>query len=1803
MTSERYHWLILVFVFALIAVQGVQAAENYYYVWEWGISGIGNGEFGWPRDIAISPTNGHVYVTDTDLDRVQEFTRDGTFVSTWGSSGSGNGQFDGPAGIAVDATGDVYVVDYNNHRIQKFTSTGTYVSQWGTYGAGNGQFMFPDGIAISPANNHVYVTEAVGDRVQEFDSAGNYLNKWGSTGAGNGQFWTPRGIVVCPAGEFVYVVDDDNWRIQKFTKTGGYVRQWGTFGSGDGEFNHPIYIAVDAAGDVYVTDLGNNRVQKFDSDGNYLAQWGSFGGGLISFNQPWGIEVEPSTGYVFVSDRGPDSIKVFGTEGSGAFIAIDPIKPIDSGEHTSYYAVTDLDLGRPILWSVHNVTVESPGPIFAGGMVIVQSGSGGFNQITADIDTSIFSPGFYELTESSTETGHTNHTLFFVASNTVKPDFTASTTIVEAGTPVTFTDLSTGSPTDWTWYFGDESFSGTWNQLPAAPWDARAGHLMGVMSDGKIVLSDGVDSVGSKKDVWHSTDNGQSWTLAAADPAYPARNHHTGVALPDGESIMMGGGYGSPITRLHDVWISTNMGFGGHQLPDAPWTPRQELTSVFLPDGSIVMIGGVDSITGAKRDVWRSTDSGLTWTEMTPNAAWSARYGFTSVALPDGSIVLIGGYDTGFKNDVWRSTDKGATWSKLPDNSMSVRNRHSSVVMPDGSIVLMGGYDGTYKNDIWRSTDNGATWTLVKASAEWTGRESHESVVLPDGSIVVTGGAGSSGYNNEAWKLMTAGSSAQNPSHVYTTPGTYQVTLQAYNALGYNSTRKTGYITVTAAPGSISVSTSADPGAKIYVNGTDTGLTTSATGATVPGLPTGYNRVKVTKVGYLDQESAVYVTSGTTTPVYFTLVLIGQTGSLTVYSNLDCDRSDPNTDCSTKTDAAEIYIDGVDQNQVTPYTFDNVPGDHTVTLKYKGAADTYFDASRQVNVPSGSTQSVTIVMEPIPPTITGTVLTDVKRVLKEEVNEDTRGKAVSTQIDQIDGGKTLRQWGSLPSIKTPDTSSTIVFIDKQPEAQWEHPVSYNFIDSNQQKWTVDGMSPSPDVEIKQVAGAASDPAGKNLNNIGSGSTPSQGGGLGYLQLPPVYTYGDPSKNYAILIDGGYNTTSNHIRYWNDLSFMYQTLVYAYGYNRNNIKVYMSDGINGNAVDRHSKTNADLTEVYDNSPVCFDQGSPTAPSPCQEVTADATYYNVSNALLNLPTTIPDIQNVDLLIFTTGHGGWDAAANNNNGDAYLYLWNGEKIYATDFVNKIKYPTGQNPKSITLVMEQCNSGGFATDKTGVASVFMNQANIPDLSTGVKQKRMIATASRWDEPSNDNGFSSTWTMVAAKITKDMNPGTLGDTDPAPAGTPGILSVHEVSDYAVNNDPYKLVEHSVYLSTTTPPSTTADGHTQYLLKDIQPVTRRLILKSPGGPDHWYTGFTRNIKWGAEGLPPGDLKIELYKGNELFKVNNQPVLQVTGIDPASGSYAWAIPRTITGDASDYSINITSSSYGLTSQKSLRITYYGGTYRSIYRVSSTPGSADIYIDDVKQASKTPASPTSYTSIPGQVPGTHWIKLTLANYIDNEAIYDVAPNTYTTVNPVLQRGLNNAAGTMQITSGPVPGEVFIDGAGTGQMTTYSAEMDPGSYTVTVQRPGYLLVEPKTVDVISGQTAIQDFTLIPEITFTGFSSPITMGDVVNTAKAGQAIPAKWHLSDTESGTDVSSLGFFNFNSYPVSCSDFSLLPEDQLPPGDSSGNSGLQYLGNGNWQYNWKTQKGYNQNGGCRKMYITFGDVAAHTIDSPEAIFKFK
>ena len=250
---------------------------------------------------------------------------------------------------------------------------------------------------------------------------------------------------------------------------------------------------------------------------------------------------------------------------------------------------------------------------------------------------------------------------------------------------------------------------------------------------------------------------GAVWIQMIGNAEWAARSAHSSMPMPDGSIVLMGGSTGENF--YNDVWRSMDYGASWTQITEnAEWSPRAHFSSVVMPDGSIVLMGGHGS-EGFSNDVWRSIDFGASWTQITENAEWSPRAHFSSVVMPDGSIVLMGGHGSeDFSNDVWRSTDYGASWTQITDSAeWSSRFCQSGVVMPDGSIVIMGGgqHDGLI-NDVWRSTDFGASWTQMSQSASWSRRNTISAVTM-NGHIVIMGGDDPEGCKNDVWQSMNNG--------------------------------------------------------------------------------------------------------------------------------------------------------------------------------------------------------------------------------------------------------------------------------------------------------------------------------------------------------------------------------------------------------------------------------------------------------------------------------------------------------------------------------------------------------------------------------------------------------------------------------------------------------------------------------------------------------------------------------------------------------------------------------------------------------------------------------------------------------------------------------------------------------------------------------------------------------------------------------------------------------------------------------------------------------------------------------------
>ena len=242
-------------------------------------------------------------------------------------------------------------------------------------------------------------------------------------------------------------------------------------------------------------------------------------------------------------------------------------------------------------------------------------------------------------------------------------------------------------------------------------------------------------------------------------------------------------------------------------------------------------------------------------------------------------------------------------------------------------------------------------------------------------------------------------------------------------------------------------------------------------------------------------------------------------------------------------------------------------------------------------------------------------------------------------------------------------------------------------------------------------------------------------------------------------------------------------------------------------------------------------------------------------------------------------------------------------------------------------------------------------------------------------------------------------------------------------------------------------------------------------------------------------------------------------------------------------------------------------------------------------------SSHTIAVATPQGSGGVRYVWSGWSDGGAIsHAVSPtsNISYTVNFATQFQLTTAvspSGEGGVTTNPSSSDGFYNDGVTVQLTAsannnYQFSNWSGDLTGSTNPNSLTINAPKSVTAI----------FVPmTYTFDGFFSPVENPSVLNLAKAGQSIPVKWRITDPRGGPISDPLSFKTFTSYSVSCSNLEGNPESAIEE-YSPGDSGLQYLGNGYWQFNWKTLKSYAR--ACRRMILNLKDNSSHPAD-----FKFK
>ena len=175
-------------------------------------------------------------------------------------------------------------------------------------------------------------------------------------------------------------------------------------------------------------------------------------------------------------------------------------------------------------------------------------------------------------------------------------------------------------------------------------------------------------------------------------------------------------------------------------------TGRGNATATLLGNGTVLVAGG--------QHIVNESNGGVTSAEIYDPATglWHSAgtmgtgHGLaTASLLPDGRVLVAGGaLQSGccggmVAADLYNPST--GTWQAAANMNVA-REAAASVVLPDGTVLMTGGYNGITttpylaSTEIYQPATN--TWTLGPSMNQ--GRVGHTATLLPDGQVLVAGG-------------------------------------------------------------------------------------------------------------------------------------------------------------------------------------------------------------------------------------------------------------------------------------------------------------------------------------------------------------------------------------------------------------------------------------------------------------------------------------------------------------------------------------------------------------------------------------------------------------------------------------------------------------------------------------------------------------------------------------------------------------------------------------------------------------------------------------------------------------------------------------------------------------------------------------------------------------------------------------------------------------------------------------------------------------------------------------------------------
>ena len=196
---------------------------------------------------------------------------------------------------------------------------------------------------------------------------------------------------------------------------------------------------------------------------------------------------------------------------------------------------------------------------------------------------------------------------------------------------------------------------------------------------------------------------------------------------------------------IHHVWAGVPQGPSDFRKVATLNAPRDESAAARLPDGRVLVVGGLNRTERKVLDAAEVYDPvARVFTPVSPMN--QPRFNHTLDTLPDGTVLVLGGESQSFSEarDALRSAEEFSPKENrfVQTGTLHVaRTRHRSLVLPDGRLLVVGGRGASGEDLAAVELFDPQSHRFTDAGTLVTARKDHTLTLLPDGRVLVVGGS------------------------------------------------------------------------------------------------------------------------------------------------------------------------------------------------------------------------------------------------------------------------------------------------------------------------------------------------------------------------------------------------------------------------------------------------------------------------------------------------------------------------------------------------------------------------------------------------------------------------------------------------------------------------------------------------------------------------------------------------------------------------------------------------------------------------------------------------------------------------------------------------------------------------------------------------------------------------------------------------------------------------------------------------------------------------------------------------------